>query len=865
MRATIGFRTAALLAVALSSMAGIADAAIPATEREVLVGLYAATHGEGWAIATNWNGAAGTECTWFGVTCDAAGGHVVGLALPTNRLDGPLPALDGLTELAVLDVHSDDCVFIEPPGVCHADPNANHLQGPPPSLAGLAHFQRLYAHAAGFSGPMPSLSGMTTLVTFDVSANLLNGPFPSLDGLDALEDFLVSDTTFVGSIPPLRAANLRNFDVSGMQLDGSIPALDQLPRLETFKARCTTLTGSIPSLDGLTHLQTFDVGLSLLDGAIGSLAGATNLVTFDADENRLTGSIPPLAGLVHLATFDVHRNRLSGPIPALSGLAALRDFIVWGNRLWGPIPSLAGLTQLAMFDISANQLTGPIPPLAGLTSLQWLMAYQNQLSGPIPPLAHQGIDALFWFVAFENQLTGPIPSLEGLSHLNYFSVRDNRLTGSLPALAGQSLDALTQFEADRNQLTGSIPELSDVNVYILTVSSNALTGPIPGIPATLYQFDASDNHLSGPIPDLSHADALQGFNVGFNDLSGSLPAPAARMDQQPNVAGVSVCPNHLTPSPSAAWDAIVGHSPWYEGCADSYVDPDQFGLTGAWYDTADPGKGFLIDAMPDHVAPGVGTYFGGWFNFLCDVYRCPDGTPDDEQGRQQWFSFQENVDAANAYPRLTVYESRSGNFDAPPAVGATPIGIFALAFDDCSHGMLRYHLPGTLYQDRTIRLTRLTPSTRCTPDAAPAAVPPSNTLLSGAWYDPTTAGQGLVFDINAENGVLFAAWYTYAVDGAGLDPAAGQRWYTLQARIAPDARTFPGVTIYDTIGGIFDAAWPPGQSDFMTTTPVGSTDITFQSCSMLTIDYRFTAGENAGRTGTLHLARLSPVPAGCVG
>ena len=61
MRATIGFRTAALLAVALSSMAGIADAAIPATEREVLVGLYAATHGEGWAIATNWNGAAGTD------------------------------------------------------------------------------------------------------------------------------------------------------------------------------------------------------------------------------------------------------------------------------------------------------------------------------------------------------------------------------------------------------------------------------------------------------------------------------------------------------------------------------------------------------------------------------------------------------------------------------------------------------------------------------------------------------------------------------------------------------------------------------------------------------------------------------------
>jgi Leucine-rich repeat (LRR) protein len=863
MQRNIGRCWTGLVAAAFASLGGIANAAIPATERAVLVDIYTSMHGEGWVDSTNWNGAAGTECTWFGITCDAAGEHVVGIALPTNKLEGPLPALDGLSELAVLDVHSNDCVFIEPPGVCHADPNANHLQGPPPSLAGLAHLQRLYAHAAGFSGPMPSLSGMTTLVTFDVSANLLNGPFPSLDGLDALEDFLVSDTTFVGSIPPLTAPNLRNFDVSGMQLDGSIPPLNQLARLETFKARYTTLTGSIPTLAGLANLQTFDVGLSLLDGTIGSLQGLTNLVTFDADYNRLTGSIPPLAGLTHLVTFDVHHNRLSGSIPALSGLSALRDFIVWCNQLSGSIPSLAGLTQLSTFDASVNQLSGSIPSLAGLSWLDNFSVYINELTGPIPPLAHQGIDSISRFVAFQNQLTGSMPSLEGLSNLAYFSVHDNRLTGTLPAFSGQSLDRLSQFEADRNQLTGSIPDLSTgVNLYILTLSSNALTGNIPPIPPGLYQFDASDNHLSGAIPDLSHADALQGFNVGFNDLSGAIPAPAAHMDQQPNIAGVSICPNHLTPSPSAAWDAIIGHSPWFDGCADSYVNPDQFGLTGAWYDTSDPGKGFLIDAMPDHVAPGIGTYFGGWFNFLCGIYGCPDGTPDSPEAQQQWFSFQDNVDATDSYVRQTVYESRGGNFDAPPTVGATPTGIFALAFEDCSHGMLRYHKANSVYQDRTVRLTRLTPSTTCTQDGTPVAAPASNTLLSGAWYDPTTAGQGLVFDINAENGVLFAAWYTFAVDGADLEALASQRWYTLQARIAADARTFDSVTIYDTTGGLFDAAWPPGEGGLQTT-PVGSADIAFQSCSALTIDYRFTTGENGGHNGTLHLARLSPVPAGC--
>lgn len=864
MEANIARGCTALLAAALASAASIASAAIPATERAVLTNLYTSTHGEGWVDATNWNAAPGSECTWWGIQCDAAGEHVVRIVLATNRLTGALPALDDLTELAYLDVQSNDCYRLSDLGTCIPDPNSNRLQGPPPPLAALAHFQRLFAHAAGFSGTFPSLAGLSTLITYDVGANALTGSLPAFDGLDALEDFLVGGNALTGSIPPLTLPNLRYFDVSRTRLTGPIPQLSHLARLETFLAQYTMLTGSVPSLAGLANLQSFDVDHSMLDGTIGSLEGLTNLGTFDVSVNALTGPIPALSGLTSLTVFNVQQNHLSGSIPSLSDAAALRYFMAWGNELSGPIPSLAGLTQLNTFNVAINRLTGPIPSLAGLAALDTFAVYSNQLTGPLPALAHQGLDALFVFAAYDNQLTGSIPSLEGLSNLTYFSVRDNRLTGTLPALSWQSLNSFSQFEADRNQLTGPIPDLTGSNLYIFTVSSNALTGTIPAIPSTLSQFDASDNRLDGVIPDLSHADALQSFNVGFNHLSGTIPTPAPRMDQQPNIMGISVCPNHLTPSPSATWDAIVGHSPWYEGCAASYVDPNQFGFTGAWYDTADPGKGFLIDAMPDHAAPGIGTYFGGWFNFLCGIYGCPYGTPDDEQGQQQWFSFQDNVDATNPYSRLTIYESRGGNFDAPPAIGATPVGLLAIAFDDCSHAMLRYHVPGVgIYLDRTVRLTRLTPSTRCTQDAAPPAMPASNTLLSGAWYDPTTAGQGLVFDINAENGVLFAAWYTFAADGADQPPLASQRWYTLQARTAGDSHTYEGVTIYDTTGGLFDAAWPPGEGDLQTN-PVGSADIAFQSCSMLTINYRFTTGENAGKTGTLHLARLSPVPDGCV-
>lgn len=42
---------------------GAARAAIPASERQALLDLYASTNGAGWTTKTNWNGAAGTECT----------------------------------------------------------------------------------------------------------------------------------------------------------------------------------------------------------------------------------------------------------------------------------------------------------------------------------------------------------------------------------------------------------------------------------------------------------------------------------------------------------------------------------------------------------------------------------------------------------------------------------------------------------------------------------------------------------------------------------------------------------------------------------------------------------------------------------
>jgi hypothetical protein len=62
-------------------------------ERDSLVALYNQTNGPSWINSTNWNSSV-DPCAgpWFGVICDG-NATVIGLSLPSNRLNGSLPDL----------------------------------------------------------------------------------------------------------------------------------------------------------------------------------------------------------------------------------------------------------------------------------------------------------------------------------------------------------------------------------------------------------------------------------------------------------------------------------------------------------------------------------------------------------------------------------------------------------------------------------------------------------------------------------------------------------------------------------------------------------------------------------------------------
>lgn len=75
--------------------------------------------------------------------------------------------------------------------------------------------------------------------------------------------------------------------------------------------------------------------------------------------------------------------------------------------------------------------------------------------------------------------------------------------------------------------------------------------------------------LTGPVPPLDGVRELGMCQVADNELSG--PPPAAPDSLLDSDSGL--CPNHLDPVPSPAWDRATGVTPWYYGCTPARPAP----------------------------------------------------------------------------------------------------------------------------------------------------------------------------------------------------------------------------------------------------------------------------------------------------
>ncbi|MBF0452348.1 MAG: hypothetical protein HQK75_16720, partial [Candidatus Magnetomorum sp.] len=82
---------------------------IPESERQALVDFYNSTDGENWQYNTNWLGDRGTECSWWGITCNDDATHVIQMEMRRynmgNFLGGNIKeSFVNLQHLAILDL-----------------------------------------------------------------------------------------------------------------------------------------------------------------------------------------------------------------------------------------------------------------------------------------------------------------------------------------------------------------------------------------------------------------------------------------------------------------------------------------------------------------------------------------------------------------------------------------------------------------------------------------------------------------------------------------------------------------------------------------------------------------------------------------
>lgn len=289
------------------------------------------------------------------------------------------------------------------------------------------------------------------------------------------------------------------------------------------------------------------------------------------------------------------------------------------------------------------------------------------------------------------------------------------------------------------------------------------------------------------------------------------------------------------------------------------IDLNQNGLTGMWYEPQTSGQGFAVEVLPDLLAPGTGMVQITWFTF------------DEVAGgaeRQRWYTLGGPVASGQTQASLTIYRNTGGNFDAPPRTMEQPVGTATLSFDSCTSGQLTYNFTDGSGRASTIPLTRLMPDVLCSKPTIDVEYYLRTWFdYSGNWYNAPTSGQGLTFEVNPHNGLVFFGWATYAPNGAAAG-TAGQRWYTGQSIIdKQSARAVLvlgqpfAVQLYETTIGVFDATAPSGP----TTAKVGTATLTFDSCETATLGYSFVGGSSNGSAGTISLTRVSPLPRVCPG
>lgn len=200
-----------------------------------LVDIYNNYGGANWTNNSGWLD--GPVSVWHGITLDATGTRVTGLALSNNNLTGGSipPSIANLTALEGLELGNCQLTGTIPSffenltSFGYIDLSNNQLTGTIPSyfvnLTGLGY---LYLNNNQFTGTIPSAIGnLTNLMALSLNNNQLTDSIPaSIGNCTNLGNLYLDNNQLSGSIPASLGnfSDIENIGLSNNQLTGSISA-----------------------------------------------------------------------------------------------------------------------------------------------------------------------------------------------------------------------------------------------------------------------------------------------------------------------------------------------------------------------------------------------------------------------------------------------------------------------------------------------------------------------------------------------------------------------------------------------------------------------------------------------------------------
>ncbi len=228
----------------------------------------------------------------------------------------------------------------------------------------------------------------------------------------------------------------------------------------------------------------------------------------------------------------------------------------------------------------------------------------------------------------------------------------------------------------------------------------------------------------------------------------------------------------------------------------------QPGTSGAWFDPAKDGQGFIFQVIDARTALTV------WYTF-------------DPQGNQAYLVGVGEIQG-NRVVMTNLTRTRGGRWGA--AFNATQVvredwGDITFTFANCDRATVVYSPGNSGWPADTLNLQRLTaPRGVGCGNAAPADAPKFlQGAITGAWFDPARDGEGWLVEVISPD-LAVAYWFTYTPDGR-------QAWIGGLGRIVNGSIIVDEAT--QPIGGRFGPAFNPAQ---VQRRPWGAFALTVSGC-----------------------------------